>query len=171
MRFPAVRFVVLVSLLALSGCSTFLISHGVLDAPEKKAMRVAKTRAEFEAIVGKPIGSRETAAGLRVELYRYVDGEAAVVGLGGRPMSGERTGRAFVTGLTMGIFEPLMVPTAMNERRKATREIYVIYARDDRILAICSLTMPNSGDQGHLCAAEPPPEADSKRDQPDRFAE
>ena len=149
-----------VVILSITGCSTYLITHGVLDSAEQRAMRLAETRSEFETIVGEPIGTRKTAEGCQVNLYRYVDGEANVIGQSGRPMSGERTGRAGVTALTVGVFEPLMVPVALHERAEATREIYVLYSRDGRILAICPPSRAHPHQSDDRCNSVPRPEAD-----------
>lgn len=139
----------------LSSCSAFLITAGVLDAPEKHRMFTAQTRKEFEALTGRPIESRISNTGNKVDLYEYVDGEAEVIGTrGGRSMSGagERVGLAVVTVLTGGLYEIFMIPVAIHERAEATRKIHVIYSSDDNLLAIC----PNrfSGKQDDLCHSE-----------------
>jgi len=145
----------LCSLYILSGCSTILITSGVLDYPDQKRMFMANTRTELEAVAGSPIASRITPDGNNVDLYEYVDGEAGVIGSEGRPMSGERWGRAGVTVLTVGLFEIIMVPVAIFERSEATREIYVIYSPDDNILAICPKKYTH--EQDTLCDSEYPP--------------
>ena len=59
-------------------------------------------RDELEAYVGEPVKSRMSQKGNMVDLYEYVDGTAGVIGQSGRPMSGERTGRAGMTALFAG---------------------------------------------------------------------
>jgi len=143
---------VLFFLSSLLGCSTYLITSGVLDAPDQEKMFKAKTRDELEAYVGEPVKSRMSQKGNLVDLYEYVDGAAGVIGQSGRPMSGERTGRAGMTALFAGITEIFMVPVAVSERADATRKIHVIYSPDDNILAIC----PNkyTDEQDDLCQSE-----------------
>jgi hypothetical protein len=140
------------SLFFLVSCSTYLITSGVLDEPDQKVMLSANTRQEFESVAGTPTKSKTTPKGNKVDLYEYVDGEAGVIGSEGRPMSGERGGRAIATAITVGLFEILMVPTALSERSEAMRRIYVVYSLDDSILAIC----PNkyTDEQDTLCDSE-----------------
>lgn len=123
--------------LATEGCSTALITTGVLDRPAQERMFSAVDRSGLEALAKKPIASRTTVDGKIVDLYSYVDGEAGVIGSKHRTMSGERIGRAIGTLVSGGIFEIPMVPTALLERSNATRKFYVVYAPDNCILAIC----------------------------------
>jgi hypothetical protein len=124
--------------LAIGGCSTALITAGVLDRPAQERMFSAMDRAGLEVLAGKPIVSRTNADSKVVDLYSYVDGEAGVVGKSGRrPMSGERTARAIGTLVSAGVFEVALVPAALHERSKATRKFYVVYTPDNHILAIC----------------------------------
>jgi hypothetical protein len=145
--------------LAIEGCSTALITTGVLDRPAQERMFSAVDRAGLEALAKKPIASRTNADGNIVDVYSYVDGEAGVIGRRGRPMSGERVGRAFATALTVGYFEVLMVPVALHERSEATRQFYVVYAPDNLILAICWPSYPVDvpGRELSLCNSEPKP--------------
>jgi hypothetical protein len=147
--------------LATGGCSTALITTGVLDRPAQERMFSAVDRAGLEALAKKPIASKTTADGKNVDLYSYVDGEAGVIGRRGRPMHGERVGRAVMTVLTSGYFEVLMVPVALLERSEATRKFYVVYAPDNRILAVCYPNYPVDvpGREDSLCNSEPAPEA------------
>jgi len=147
--------------LAIGGCSTAIITVGVLDRPEQEGMFSAVDRPGLEALAGKPIASRTNVDGKVVDLYSFVDGEAGVIGRRGRPMHGERAGLAFYTLMTAGFFEPLMVPFALDERSRATRTFYVVYAPDNRILAICPSKYPyNLTDhEKSLCDSEPAPPA------------
>jgi hypothetical protein len=146
--------------LATEGCSTALITTGVLDRPAQERMFSAVDRSRLETLAKKPIASRTTADGKIVDLYSYVDGEAGVIGRRGRPMHGERVGRAMMTVLTSGYFEVLMVPVALLERSDATRKFYVVYTSDNHILAICWPKYPVDipGREGSLCNSEPEPE-------------
>jgi hypothetical protein len=141
--------------LAIGGCSTALITVGVLDRPEQEGMFSAVNRHGLEALAGKPIASRTNVDGKVVDLYSFVDGEA-----GRRPMRGNRAGFAFATLMTAGFFEPLMVPSALYERSLRTRTFYVVYAPDNRILAICYpgylVILPDREES--LCDSEPAPE-------------
>jgi hypothetical protein len=144
--------------LATGGCSTALITAGVLDGPAQERMFSAMDRAELEVLSGKPIVSRTNADGKVVDLYSYIDGEAGVVGKSGRrPMGGERTARAIVTLLSAGMFEVALVPAALHERSEATREFYVVYTPDNSILTICYpryvINVPNREES--LCDSEP----------------
>jgi hypothetical protein len=123
--------------IVIEGCSTALITTGVLDRPAQERMFSSMDRAGLEALAGKPIGSRTTDDGKIVDLYSYVDGEAGVIGSRNRPMRGERVPRAIVTLLSAGMYEVALVPTALFERSAATRKFYVVYAPDNCILAIC----------------------------------
>ena len=137
---------------ALSGCSTAIRTVGVLDAPEKKQMYTAKTRTEFEALAGKPIASRAASDGMRVDLYEYVDGEAN--DLGNSQLIFSSTVFAI---LTAGLSEIMSVPLASIDRSEATSELYVIYASDNRILAICHTTVHYEPETP--CGSEVPPVA------------
>jgi len=123
----------------LSGCSTYLITSGVLDEPEQEKMFNATSREEIERYLGPCLESRKQHNGKTIDLYEYVDGQAGVIGHAGRPMSGqsERGARAAGTVFTLGLLEIFMIPTAMSERSEATRYLYVIYGQNDQILAIC----------------------------------
>jgi len=120
-------------------------------------MFTTNTRNEIEEFLGLPVKSVKSPNGNKVDLYEYVDGEAGVIGSGDRAMSGstERGMRATLTVLTLGTSEILMIPTAMSERSEATKYIYVIYASDDHIMAIC----PNNytRKQDSVCDSELPP--------------
>jgi len=147
--------------LVIEGCSTALITAGVLDRPAQERMFSAVDRVELEAFARKPIVSRTSADGKVVDLHSYVDGEAGVVGKSGRrPMSGERTARAIVTLMSASVFEIALVPAALFERSEATRQFYVVYTPDNRIRAICYTQYPvNLPDhEESLCDSEPPPE-------------
>jgi len=144
--------------LAIGGCSTAIMTVGVLDRPEQEGMFSAVDRVGLEAFAGKPIASRTNTDGKVVDLYSYVDGEAGVVGKSGRrPMSGERTARAILTLVSAGVFEIALVPAALHERSEATREFYVVYTPDNSILAICYpryvINVPNREES--LCDSEP----------------
>lgn len=148
------------SCLVIEGCSTALITAGVLDRPAQERMFSAVDRVELEALAKKPIASRTSADGKVVDLYSYVDGEAGVVGKSGRrPMSGERTARAIVTLVSAGVFEIALVPAALFERSEATRQFYVVYTPNNRILAICypgyAVNVPDR--EQSLCDSEPAP--------------
>lgn len=145
--------------LAIEGCSTALITTGVLDRSAQERMFSAVDRAGLEALAKKPIASSTNADGNIVDVYSYVDGEAGVIGRRGRPMSGERVGRAFMTVMTSGFFEVLMVPVALHERSEATRQFYVVYAPNNLILAICWPSYPVDvpGRELSLCNSEPKP--------------
>jgi hypothetical protein len=159
--------------LVIEGCSTALITAGVLDKPAQERMFSAVDRVELEALAKKPIASRMSADGKVVDLYSYVDGEAGVVGKSGRrPMSGERVGRAIGTLVSAGLFEVALVPAALFERSEATRQFYVVYAPDNRILAICYPKYPvNLPDREEsLCDSEPATEV-TKRTIKNKVAE
>ena len=146
--------------LAIGGCSTALITAGVLDRPAQEGMFSAVDRVGLEALAGKPIASRTNTDGKVVDLYSYVDGEAGVVGKSGRrPMSGERTTRAILTLVSAGVFEIALVPAALYERSEATREFYVVYTHDNRILAICPPgdAVNVAGREQSLCDSESAP--------------
>ena len=153
--------------LAIGGCSTALITVGVLDKPEQEQMFSAMDRAGLEALAKKPIASRTSVDGKTVDLYSYLDGEA-----GRRPMHGERAGLAFATLMTAGFFEPLMVPLALHQRSLRTRTFYVVYAPDNRILAICYPGYAGNllDREESLCDSEPAPEV-TKRTIKNKVAE
>lgn len=146
--------------LTTGGCSTALITVGVLDRPAQERMFSAMDRTGLEILAGKPIVSRTNTDGKVVDLYSYIDGEAGVVGKSGRrPMSGERTARAIGTLVSAGVFEIALVPAALLERSEATRKFYVVYTPDNRILVICYPKYPvNVPDREEsLCDSEPEP--------------
>jgi hypothetical protein len=159
--------------LVIEGCSTALITAGVLDKPAQERMFSAVDRVELEALAKKPIASQMSADGKIVDLYSYVDGEAGVVGKSGRrPMSGERVGRAIGTLVSAGLFEVALVPAALFERSEATRQFYVVYAPDNRILAICYPGYAGNvlDREESLCDSEPAPEV-TKRTIKNKVAE
>jgi len=145
--------------LAIGGCSTALITVGVLDKPEQEQMFSAMDRAGLEALAKKPIASRTSVDGKTVDLYSYLDGEAGVIGKRRAPMHGARLGMAFSTLMLAGYGEVIAVPAALIARSRATREFYVVYAHDNRILAICypQFAVNISDREQSLCDSEPTP--------------
>lgn len=133
------------------------MTYGVLDAPEKDKMWNSVTRNEFEETAGKPASSRTTSAGQKVCLYKYVDGDARVVGSYHGSFSEMRKVDLSVSVFYLGIFEPLAVPAVMLQRSEATRQIYVIYDSSDHIQAICRYSMQMNA----LCLSELSPEEES----------
>ena len=65
--------------LTIGGCSTAIMTVGVLDRPEQEGMFSAVDRVGLEAFAGKPIASRTNTDGKVVDLYSFVDGEAKVI--------------------------------------------------------------------------------------------
>ena len=161
MRAPPVIGFLFLCVAILPGCSSAIMTIGVLDAAEQRALRASETRSEFEAVVGGPDASRTTSDGGAVVLYSYVDGEAPVWGRRGGSFSDGRGLHTALTALSLGMLEPAMVPTAMAARSQATREIYVIYDADGRILAICP---PKVTSAAPLCDAEAAPKTNSRLD-------
>lgn len=145
--------------LTTGGCSTALITVGVLDKPEQEQMFSAMDRAGLEALAKKPIASRTSVDGKTVDLYSYLDGEAGVIGKRRAPMHGARLGMAFSTLMLAGYGEVIAVPAALIARSRATREFYVVYAPDNRILAICypQFAVNISDREQSLCDNEPAP--------------
>jgi hypothetical protein len=140
----------LVTCLGAFGCSAALMTVGVLDEPEQNRMFQSQTRIEFEQIAGKAISSRITPTGRVVCHYKYVDGEAGVVGSRDDSFSESRKFDLFASLLFMGVFEPVVTPVTMWERSEATRQIYVIYDSSENIQAICRVSKQNTP----LCASE-----------------
>jgi len=152
--------------IVMEGCSTALITFGVLDRTEQDQMFSATDRTGLETFAGTPVASRTNPDGTVVNLYRYIDGEAGVVGRKGRrPMHGERGYRAIATVASAGFFEPFLLLAALTERSEATRTFYVVYAPDNRILAIChpadTVNVPEC--EPSLCDCESAPEAEKDR--------
>lgn len=146
--------------LAIQGCSTALITAGVLDRPAQERMFSAVDRAGLEVLAKKPIPSMKDADGRIVDVYSYIDGEAKVFGKSHpNSMRRERLFKALATALTGGYLEVFMVPTALYERSRATRQFYVVYTPDNLILAICwpNCLVDVPGHDPSLCYGEPKP--------------
>lgn len=155
-----------VACIVMGGCSTALITFGVLDRTEQDQMFSATDRTGLETFAGTPVASRINPDGTVVDLYNYIDGEAGVVGKSGRrPMHGERAYRTIATLMTAGFFEPFLILAALSERSEATRTFYVVYAPDNSILAIChpAHTVNVSDREKSLCDRESAPVVEKDR--------
>jgi hypothetical protein len=122
--------------LALSNCSTALMTVGVLDTEDQEKMFNAKNRTELESIVGRSVKSSVNNTGNKVEIYEYINGEAGVVGTKKSSLKQNRGLSLYNTLTTYGILEIFMIPAVISDRKEATSKIQVIYTSNDNILAI-----------------------------------
>ena len=139
-RLARLRAALAAATLALSGCSGLIASSDIVDADERREMAEAVTREDFEAVSGPPIETLPTTEGGSADLYAYVDGRGSWGRRDTREGLEDSTdGYALLTALSLGMLEPVMIPTAIAAIERATVQVEVVYDAQDRILAVCPL--------------------------------
>jgi len=139
MNLKLYRLVVWLSAVNITACSVYLEYVDWLDAPEQKVLFSSTTRAAIEEIAGDAIGSKALPANRVLAVYEYFDGEKCV-NTGYHPcdkMSEERGMATALTVITAGVFEPIAFMRATGERKEGKAQIFVVYADNDHVLAIC----------------------------------
>jgi outer membrane protein assembly factor BamE (lipoprotein component of BamABCDE complex) len=119
------RFIVIISLLCLYGCSVGMALSGKKE-PNIGAIKVGSTRGEVEMHLGPPTTSTTFEDGTRIDIYEYE--------LGNEPSPGRAIGHGVMDVLTIGLWEVVGTPIEAVQGEK--RELTITYDGSDHVKSI-----------------------------------